>query len=486
MNYGHVNLVDGIWLKGTQGHYVSVNPANRSPVGDVLGPDGHVAEQAVAAAVREFRRGQWVRNPRLRAATLNAMADAAATVSDDLVDLLISENGKLRAEAIGEVMASISELRYYAGLARDIFGRAFSGQPGQMSLIEKEPAGVCAIITPWNAPLTLLVRSLGPALAAGCTVIVKPHRATTVVSNLFMRSITSVPNLPTGVLQSLNDPDDWVGAWLVNHEDVRVISFTGSTATGAKIATSAGPRFKKLSLELGGKAPAVVMADADLDRAAREVAKGITVLSGQMCVCVSRVLVERSIADEFQHRLKITLSEIKPGPGHLPESTMGAMFDDSAVERHLANQQAAVAHLDMEILLAGKDLRGDTGGCFVTPALFSSRTTDHPLIQNELFTPMASFEIFDSPEEAVSLANASDFGLAASVHSADHNCARWVASRIDSGTVWINCHNRLFVETETGGYKSSGMGRLHGVEALLDFQETKHIYFENDYETRPQ
>jgi acyl-CoA reductase-like NAD-dependent aldehyde dehydrogenase len=482
MDYGHFNLVDGIWLEGTQGHYVSINPADRSPVGEVRGPDQHVAEQTVAAAVREFRQGQWARSPRKRAAALNAMADAAAGVSGELIDLLVRENGKLRAEATGEVMASISELRYYAGLARDIFGRTFSGQPGQLSLIEKEPAGVCAVITPWNAPLTLLVRSLGPALAAGCTAIVKPHRATTVVSNLFMRTIASIPHLPTGVVQSLNDPEDWVGAWLVNHEDVRVISFTGSTATGAKIATSAGSRFKKLSLELGGKAPAVVMADADLDRAAREIAQGITVLSGQMCVCVSRVLVERPVADEFQHRLKIMLSEIKPGPGHLSASTMGAMFDDGAVERHMANQQTAFAHPDMEVLVEGRDRRDDTGGCFVTPALFSSRTTSHQLIQKELFTPMASFEIFDNLEEAVSLANASDFGLAASVHSSDINRARWIASRIDSGTVWINCHNRLFIETETGGYKSSGIGRLHGVEALLDFQETKHVYLENDYE----
>ncbi|AXV18083.1 aldehyde dehydrogenase (plasmid) [Neorhizobium sp. SOG26] len=482
MDHGHFSLVDGVWLQGINGCYVSLNPADRSPVGEVHGPDAAVAEQAVAAAVRGFRKGQWARSPRTRAAALNAMADAVAAIANDLIDLLVRENGKLRAEATGEVMASISELRYYAGLSRDIFGRTFSGQPGQLSLIDKEPAGVCAVITPWNAPLTLLVRSLGPALAAGCTVIVKPHRATTVVSNLFMRAITSVPNLPTGVLQSLNDPGDWVGARLVNHEHIRVISFTGSTATGAKIAGSAASRFKKLSLELGGKAPAVVLEDADLDRAAREIAKGITVLSGQMCVCVSRVLVDRHIAEAFRDKLIGELSAVRPGPGHLPSSTMGAMFDDGAVERHMTNQQTARAHPDMEVLLAGEDLRDETGGCFVTPALFSSRTTDHPLIQNELFTPMASFETFDNPEEAVALANVPDFGLAASVHSTDINRARWVASRIDSGTVWINCHNRLFVEVETGGYKSSGIGRLHGVEALLDFQETKHVYLENDYE----
>ena len=476
------SLIDGQWLEGRQGKYDSLNPATGSVIGSVVGPDETQVEKAISAAEKEFRFGKWARNARMRASVLLAMANAAERIAPELIDLLVRENGKLKAEATGEVMASISELRYYAGLARDIFGRTFSGQPGQLSLIEKEPAGVCAVITPWNAPLTLLVRSLGPALAAGCTAIIKPHRATTIVNNLFVRAISDIPGLPSGVIQTLNDPEDWVGAYLVNHESVRVISFTGSTATGAKIAASTADRFKKLSLELGGKAPAIVLADADLDQAVREIVRGITVLSGQMCVCISRVLVAREISEEFSTKLIDALSKVRTGPGDDPSSTMGAMFDDSAVERHLANQAEVRSHPDMELLLEGRDLRTELGGAFVSPALFLSKTTDNRLIQEELFTPMASLELFDDVEQAVAMANATDFGLAASVYSRDLHRANWVARRIDSGNVWINCHTRLFVEVETGGYKASGIGRLHGVEALLDFQETKHIYTENPYE----
>lgn len=482
MEYGLVNLIAGEWLKGSSGGYLSLNPADRSVVGEVQGPSRSQVDRAIDVAANEFRTGKWVSNPRLRASVLAAMADAAEAIFGELVALLVQENGKLNSEATGEVAASISELRYYAGLARDIFGRTFSGQPGQYSTIEKEAAGVCAVITPWNAPLTLLVRSLAPALASGCCAIVKPHRATTLVSNLFVQAIASVSGIPEGVLQSLNDPEDWIGPYLVEHPEIRVISFTGSTATGEKIARSAAGHFKKLSLELGGKAPAIVLKDADLEKAVREISRGITVLAGQMCVCVTRVVIQRPIVEEFVSRLTTSLSAIVSGPGHLPGSTMGALFDDAAVERHIANQKIVSGHGSMELLLEGRDLRDTKGGCFVTPALFSTRTTAHPLIQQELFTPMASIEVFDEPEEAVALANATPFGLAASVFSSDHSRARWLARRVESGNVWMNCHGRLFAEIETGGYKTSGLGRLHGVEALMDFQETKHVYFENEYE----
>lgn len=433
------------------------------------------AEAAIAAARTAFERTTWAHSPRLRAAVLFELADAIAARRDDIAREIAIENGKVLAHAFHETDAAISECRYYAGLARAIFGRVTEIDAGKQSIFAYEPTGVAAIIVPWNAPSTLLIRSLGPALAAGCTVVVKGAHQTSSVTRIYVECLANCPSLPSGVANVVHGDLD-VSQTLCTHPDVDVISFTGSSATGKAIMAGAAPTLKRLSLELGGKAPAIVFADADADKPVGEIMRGAISLSGQMCTAVARVLVEKSAWEPVTAKLTQAAKAVTAGDPLGDGIHMGPLFDAGSVERYEAN--LASARQAGDTLLDGQILDGHPQRNVVTPALFAISDPGHRLVQDELFAPILMVEPFEGEEAAVISANATRYGLAASVYTQDHERARRVARALKSGTVWINCHNRLFAEAETGGYRESGMGRLHGLEGLSDFMETKHIYAE--------
>lgn len=466
------NFINGNWI--SEGEVLqSVNPADDSVLGHYVAGTAALAQQAVTVARDVFLRTGWSSQPRLRATVLFEFADRLEAAKAELADLITLENGKLRREAAGEMSGAISEARYYGGLARTILGRTLETAPGNISMMTREAAGVAAIIVPWNAPVTLLVRSLGPALAAGCTVVIKPAPQTPLVHHRVMQCLQDCPSLPRGVVNSVNENGIAVGEALTTSPDVDVISFTGSSATGKKIMAAAAPTLKRLSLELGGKAPAVVFHDADLDQAVRELTPGALTMAGQICIAATRFLVHRAVEKEFIEKIRHAFAAVRTGPGIDPASGMGALID-SANQRRIAGLVEQAGD-EGELILRGAPL---ASGAFMTPTLFAIDDVASPLVQEELFGPIVSVETFESEAEAIAKANATRYGLAASLFTRDLNRATRMSRAIRSGTVWLNCHGRLFAEGETGGFGHSGLGRLHGVEGLNDFLETKHVYLE--------
>ncbi len=464
------HFIAGEWVaEGPLGD--SLNPADLTVLGQAHGGTAALADQACAAARDAFYQTDWAENPRARAAALFAVADALEAAKDEIADLVVAENGKIRAEALGETMAAASETRYYAGLTRNIRGTTQEVLPGQLSLFTREAAGVAAVIVPWNAPVTLLMRSLAPALAAGCTTVVKPAMQVPLAHARIMEAIA--PHLPIGVLNSVNETGSEVGQALVASPHVDVISFTGSSRTGAAIMAAAAPSLKRVGLELGGKAPAVVCADADLDLAVKELCHGSIAMAGQICVAAARFLVHESIADDFASRMADAYRTLRVGPGSDPASEMGSLID--------MDNQARVMRLieqagdEGRMILKGGPL---DKGAFLTPTLFAIDDVTSPLVQEELFGPIVSVETWGDEAEAIAKANATPYGLAASVFTTNGERALRLSRKIRAGTVWVNSHLRLFAEGETGGFGRSGFGRLHGPEGFNDFLETKHIHIE--------
>jgi len=433
------------------------------------------ADLAIAVAREQFDRSPWAHSPRIRSQVLFELAEAINSRSADIAGLITIESGKVLGHALGEVRAAVSECRYYAGLARAIFGRVSEIDAGMQSIFTREAIGVAAIIVPWNAPATLLVRALAPALAAGCTIVLKGAHQTAGVTDIFAQCLAACPSLPEGVVNVVHG-DLEVSKTLVAHGDVDVISFTGSSATGKAIMAAAAPTMKRLSLELGGKSPALVFADADLDLAAREISAGIIPICGQMCTAIGRVLIEDAAWDAFMPRLTEALKGVVVGNPADGGTQMGPLLDSQSGDRYEANTvEAASAG---ETVLAGTRLENWPRRNFVTPALYRIEDRSHRLVREELFAPIGILETFRGEEDVVISANATRYGLAASVFTQDEPRSKRIARALKSGTVWINCHNRLFAEAETGGYRQSGLGRLHGLEGLADFLETKHIYSE--------
>jgi betaine-aldehyde dehydrogenase len=467
------HFIDGAWVDGDGSLEDSIDPATFQPLGRFHPGSAALADAAAKAARRAFFETNWSQSPRMRAQALFEIADRLEAAKGEIADLVVAENGKIRAEALGETMGAISETRYYAGLTRNIRGTMQETAPGNMSFFNREAAGVAGVIVPWNAPVTLLMRSLAPALAAGCTTVTKPAQQTPLVHARIMQAITDAPSLPAGVVNSVNENGIEVGQAMTASPDIDVISFTGSSRTGAAIMAAAAPTLKRVGLELGGKAPAVIFEDADLDLATRELTHGALAMAGQICVAAARFLVHESIAPEFEERIVAAFRDVRTGSGADPHSQMGSLIDDANRKRVLRLLEQAGD--EGELLLKGESI-GE--GAFLTPSLFRIDSLASKLVQEELFGPLVSVERFADEAEAVHKANATPYGLAASVFTRDGARAMRISRAIRAGTVWVNSHLRLFAEGETGGYGRSGLGRLHGPEGLHDFLETKHIYME--------
>ena len=474
------HYISGSWVDDSpNGFRESINPNDGSVLGTAPNGSSELASQAVESARQAFEFSTWPSDPRLRASVLLDFAAALEARADEIAILMSRENGKVLGQAKHEVAAGYSEARYYAGVARNVFGRTFESGPGRMSLMTREPSGVASVIVPWNAPVTLLVRSVAPALAAGCSVVVKPAPQTPLTNAAVMSCFDELESMPSGIINSVNEHGTEVGSVLSSHPEVDVVSFTGSSRTGRVIMANAAETIKHVSLELGGKSPAVVFDDADLDRALAEIKRGALALNGQMCTCISRILVQRDIVDEFRPRLVAAFEATRIGNSVAGKTELGPLVDRQNQNRILGLIDRAADEADL-ILRGGAAGGALASGCFVTPSIFEIGDVRHDLVQRELFGPIVSLEVFRDEEEALAKANATRFGLASSVYTRDLNRGMRMSRKLKFGTVWLNCHNRLFAEVETGGYRESGIGRLHGLEAMNDFLETKHIHLESE------
>jgi len=467
--------IGGKWVDGVDGlNRESLNPAT----GEILGhfsDGGRVdAEAAISAARQAFDSGQWAHQPKLREKVLLEFADLIEKDLAGLAKLLTADNGKLLAEATGEINAGISELRYYAGLSRNIFGRITELEPGLFSNLVREPLGVAGIIVPWNAPIVLMIRSLAPALAAGCSAVVKAAPQTAIANERVFRLLAEVTDLPAGIVNMFNETGSDGARLLVDSVDVDVVSYTGSTEVGKQIMAAGAKTLKRLGLELGGSAPCIVFDDADIEQAAPALVRAGMFMAGQYCCSATRVLAHNSVLDQVQQKLSDAMRSLVVGPGNEPESQMGPMIDDAGCQR--VNDLLDNASRTDEIICRIEPPRGDAeSGFFLGPSLVHASDQESPLYTGEVFGPVLAIDGFDDEEEAIRKANNTRYGLAASVWSRDLKRGLRVANKVQSGTVWINSHGRMFAEIETGGYKESGLGRLHGVEGLSEFLQTKTI-----------
>lgn len=455
----------------------SFNPATGEVIGSYAFGGRWEAELAVNAASKAFRTTDWRHNRALRSRVLTAMAGRFETHTERLAQLLALENGKILPHARFEAGTVPLNLRFNAALALTEFGRAAEVDEESVSIVLRQAVGVAGVFAPWNAPIALGMRSLAPALAAGCSAVVVLPKETAQVNALISEVVAGSEGLPAGIVNILTSGREAL-QYLVDSPEVPVISFTGSTRTGRMISAAGAARLKRFGLELGGKTPMVVFDDADFDAAVAKVATGLTVFAGQFCMTGSRAIVQRGIADRFRAALAERLRAIRVGPASDPRSEMGPLINRPNVERVNKMVEDAIAAGAEVIVRGGPATEGVLAkGAFYRPTILEVTDSKLPIVQQEVFGPVLTVQIFDTEAEAVSLANDSEYGLGASVWSRDADRPLRVARALHAGTVWINDWASLHDEFEEGGFKQSGKGRLRGKSGLDDFLECKHISF---------
>ena len=346
---------------------------------------------------------------------------------------------------------------------------------GGLSLVIRQPVGVAGIIAPWNSPVALVIRSLAPALASGCTAAVMLPRQTAQVNTLIAEIISQTPDLPRGVVNVFTGGQE-AGDALVTSPDVPVISFTGSSQTGRTISANAAPHIKRLGLELGGKTPILVFDDADVEAAAPKIVQALTVFSGQFCMTGSRLLAQAGVADRLRIAVAAGLEAVRVGPASDPEAEMGPLIDRPNVERVDKMVKAAIAEGAEPVVRGGPLTDGPLArGAFYRPTLLEVSRSEMDIVQQEVFGPVLTLQRFETEAQAIELANATQYGLSASIWSRDVDRPLRVAREIEAGSIWINDWAVLHDQFEEGGFKQSGQGRMRGLAVLDDFLEYKHI-----------
>lgn len=471
-----LNWINGVWLDSGS-HKESFNPATGLKIGTYADGGKPEAENAIAAAKKAFRESDWKSNRYLRYKVLNDLAKAFDEQKEKLITILSLENGKIHSEAEFEYSLVAPKLRYYAAMVLTASGRALETKPGSFSMVLAEPMGVAGVIAPWNSPIILMIRSLAPALAAGCTTVIKMPAQTAQINAAISEVFSSVKSLPKGVINQFTESGSDGAALIIASPDVPIVSYTGSTATGKMLMRNGATNLKRFGFELGGKTPMLVFNDANLDAALPALEKALTVFAGQFCMTGSRILVQSGIAAKFIEEFSIRLEKVKVGPAADASSDMGPLIDKANVDRVDRIVEEAISLGAKVLVRGGKILEGTlASGAFYRPALLQVADNNMKIIQEETFGPVATIQIFNTPEEAIAMANDNIYGLAASVWSQDVDLPLKVVRELDAGTIWINNWAQVNDEFEEGGYKLSGMGRLNGLAAMHDFIEYKHVF----------
>ena len=470
--------IGGQWTEPEGGKtFTSVNPATEETIGEVGSASAGDVDRAVAAA-KAALEGDWGRkySARERGRMLWKIADALEARIDEFALLETLDNGKPIFESrYVDVPAAIDALRYFAGWADKVTGETLpvSG-PFVLAYTLREPVGVVAAITPWNFPLIQALWKIAPALACGNTVIHKPASYTPLTALKFAE-LASEAGLPPGVLNVLPGGGSEVGNALVQHKDVAKITFTGSTEVGKDIMRGAAATIKRLTLELGGKSPNIVFADADLDAAVKGAYTGIFYGKGEVCAAGSRLFVERSVHEQLVSKLVERTKKLSPGDPLDPKTRLGALVSGKQRESVLSYVEAGRSE-GAEVVAGGEAATVGGKGFFMQPTILDACRNDMKVAQEEIFGPVLVVIPFDDVKEAVKLANDSVFGLAAGVWTRDIGKAHQVARDLQAGTVWINQYNWYDSGAPFGGYKQSGFGRELGKQALEYYTESKTVF----------
>lgn len=473
-------FVDGALVQPDSASYFDVSdPATGQVWARALDATAADVDIAVASARRAFDDGEWsTMRAADRAEILINFGRAIADNAEELADLQVAENGKLKREMLGQTKLLREYFNYYSALAQMPLGTTNSTHlRGIVNYTVREPIGVVGAVTPWNSPLLLLVWKLGPALAAGNTVVAKPSEVTP-LSTVRLAQIAVESGVPAGVFNVVTGQGE-SGRAIVEHPDVDKIAFTGSTPTGRAIASSAGSRLARVSLELGGKSPNIVFRDADIDSAINGVVAGIFGASGQTCMAGSRILVQDEIYDAVVEQIADRAEAIVVGNPRSSESQMGAIACQSQYDKVL--EYVRIAESEGARLVAGgrvAEVDGFEDGLYVRPTVFADVTNDMRIAREEVFGPIATIIRFENEEDAIDVANDTEFGLAAGVWTGSVPRAHRVASRLRAGTVWVNNYRKTSYATPFGGYKQSGLGRENGADALREFSEEKSIWID--------
>ena len=470
------HYIDGKFVDSVNGATFDVlNPVSNTNYATAAAGQKEDIDLAVAAATRAFNDGPWPRmKPRERSRILNKIADAVEAQEARLAELESFDSGLPITQARGQAMRAAENFRFFADLIVAQFDDAMKVPGSQINYVNRKPIGVAGLITPWNTPFMLESWKLAPSLASGCTVVLKPAEFTPLSASLWA-GIFEEAGLPQGVFNLVNGLGEEAGDALVKHPDVPLISFTGETTTGQTIFRNAATNLKGLSMELGGKSPCVVFADADFDAAIDSALFGVFSLNGERCTAGSRILVERPIYDEFCEKYAARAKNIVVGDPHDPKTEVGALV-------HPEHYNKVMSYVDIgksegRLLAGGGRPEGLDHGNYVAPTVFADVKPDARIFQEEIFGPVVSITPFDTDEEALELANGVKYGLAAYIWTQNLTRAHNFAQNVEAGMVWLNSHNVRDLRTPFGGVKASGLGHEGGFRSI-DFytdQQAVHI-----------
>jgi len=478
IRYGH--FIGGARVAPSSGEYLPTDdPYTGRTWGEIARGTPADVDAAVAAARAAFV-GPWAKlTASERGRLLWRLGDRIAEHAPRLAEIEQRDNGKLAAEVVTQVRYVADYFRYYAGLADKVQSDVIpSDKKGVFAYTRYEPKGVVAIITPWNSPLTLTSWKLAPALAAGCTAVVKPSEYTS-ASMVELAELFAGAGFPAGVVNVVTGLGPEVGEPLVTHRDVAHVGFTGGALAGRRIYELAARNFKTVTLELGGKSPNIVFDDADLDQAVKGVVSGIFAASGQSCQAGSRLLVQRSIHDRFVAKLVHFMNDVRLGDPTSPDTQIGPIatrpqFDKVMEYIRIAKDEGATC------VLGGRS-RPDLGaGQFVEPTIFTNVRNDMRIAQEEVFGPVLAVIPFADEDEAVAIGNDVAYGLAAEVWTQNLRRAMLMVEKIQAGTVWVNNYRATSFTSPFGGYKESGIGRESGTETIKEYLHTKCVWISTD------
>ncbi len=468
-------LINGQWVESVSGkRFATVNPATAEEICQVAEAEAVDVDLAVAAARAAFETGPWRKMAASeRGRLLNRLADLMEKNKDELITLEVLDNGKPYMTArLVDIPLSIACYRYFAGWADKIQGKTIPISGDYFCYTRLEPVGVVGQIIPWNFPLLMQAWKLAPALTAGNTVVMKPAEQTP-LSALRVAELAMEAGFPAGVVNMLTGFGPTAGAAIASHMDIDKVAFTGSTEVGRKImAAAAASNLKRVSLELGGKNPNIVFADADLDAAVEGSHSALFFNQGQSCCAGSRTFVEEKVYDEFVERSTARAKKRRVGDPFSPRTEQGPLIDSAQFEKVLSYVEAG--NRDGARLVAGGNRR-DEPGYFMDPTVFADVADDMAIAREEIFGPVMSIMKFSSVEEVVTRANNTMYGLAAGVWTRDIGKANAVSNGVRAGTVWVNCYNVLDAAAPFGGFKQSGNGRELGEYGLQQYTEVKTV-----------